>query len=152
MYWACYICLYIILIFKNCQCLNKPATAMVCTWNCQAARYWFAVFYKFTHAVLVKPITFVKPITPTCYTYTDGFLSYALHSIWVQFEWCRSWRDIGHHMPSYGQNVVFWGGGNLPLHLRFWKLCMKWLSNNDIYISLLEEAIGQFVPNFMSLN
>ena len=26
--------LHILLIFKNCQCLDKRATAMICTWNC----------------------------------------------------------------------------------------------------------------------
>ena len=37
-------------------------------------------------------------------------------------------------------------GDNLPLHFRFWSLCVKWLSNNYmyIYIFLWEGTIGQF--------
>ena len=55
------------------------------------------------------------------------------------------------HLLCNDQNVVFWGGGNLPLHLRLWKLCMKCVSSNDIYFCK-RRLWNSFAPNFMSLN
>ena len=50
-----------------------------------------------------------------------------------------------------GRNLVFWGGGNLTLHLRFWKLCMKWLPTM-IHISVIEGYVESLVPNLVTLN
>ena len=48
---------------------------------------------------------------------------------------------------------MFIGGGNLPLHLRFWRLCMKWsiVKHNDIYFCE-RMPWDSFVLNFVILN
>ena len=139
---------YIILIIRNFQCLNKPTTAMVCTWNCQAAQYWFTVFDMFMHTVLVsiyhqkcnwsilkelgiKLLTWCctlktntqMNICKTNYTYMS--LMKLCLMLCIQFEFNLNDTNVEEMMlPTIcrllcnGQNMVFCGGGNLPLHLR----------------------------------
>ena len=43
---------------------------------------------------------------------------------------------------------MFINGGNLPLYVRFWRLCVKWSIVKQWYIFLWENAIGQFCTKF----
>ena len=110
-------------------------------WRNRAQNFW----HYFIHWQLIHKWTFVKPITPTCHWWICIFcFAFNLNSIWVMQKLKRRyWR----YLLCNGQNLVFWGGGNLPLHFRFWSLCVKWLSNNNIYFSERGPS-DTFVPNF----
>ena len=69
----------------------------------------------FVHWQLIRKWTFLKPITLTCHWWIC-FVCFVFNlcSIWVQFEWCSSWKKILPticHLLCNGQKLVFWGWG-----------------------------------------
>ena len=109
----------------------------------------------FVHWQLISKWTFVKPITLTCHWWIC-FVCFVFNlcSIWLQFEWCSSWKKILPticHLLCNGQKLVFWGEGDLPLHYRFWSLCVKWLTKDDRCFCERGPS-DSFVPNFVILD
>ena len=112
--------------------------------NCEDAQY-------FWHCTLTTNMWVY--ICKTNYTYMslmDLFLRFCVHFMF-NLSGAAVEKEILPticHLLCNGQKLVFWGGGNLPLHFRFWSLCVKWLSNNCIYFCERGPS-DSFVPNFV---